>query len=287
MLPWDLLAGEIDVAFMLDTDILVRGNLDTLFKQMTHVECKGVWRGTGEFSLTEPRPAQTIKSAENNRCHGGGINGGAVLFKPSHDTFKYMSDALKRLYSPKDLCCAEQDFWSWFFGVHRGAKLGELDVSYNFQIHQLSLAVPQAHRDSRWMELVRKPEGIFIFHYSAVPKPSNLLVGNVEEESGYMDLRSCDAWVMQHEGVDVEKRAEVLATRVFESNAARRCLGWHRGKIPRLVDSILYDVAKDATVEYTTYWFNKAWPRLFLAVIDAIWTEKIQTMAHVNGVVLP
>ena len=61
MLIWTKLAGEIDVAFMLDTDILIRGNIDTIFKQMTHAESKGVYRGVGEFSLTEPRPPETIK----------------------------------------------------------------------------------------------------------------------------------------------------------------------------------------------------------------------------------
>ena len=97
MLPWKLLAKDIDVAFMLDTDILVRANCDSIFQQMTHCECKGVYRGIGEFSLTCPRQASTIKSAESYG-RGGGIHGGAVFCKPSEDTFKAMDIALKLLY---------------------------------------------------------------------------------------------------------------------------------------------------------------------------------------------
>jgi hypothetical protein len=53
MLPWDLLAKDIEVAFMLDTDILVRGNCDAIFQQMSNCECKGVFRGVGEFDLID------------------------------------------------------------------------------------------------------------------------------------------------------------------------------------------------------------------------------------------
>ena len=44
----------------------------------------------------------------------------------------------------------------------------------------------------------------FIFHYSAIPKPSELLVEEEEEE---------------HKHMRVEQRAELLASRVFDAMA--------------------------------------------------------------------
>ena len=150
MLPWKLLAGKISVALMLDTDTLVRRNIDYASKNLTHADRQGAYRGAGEWSLTTPRPSSTIKAAENQwgkvgpggRNTGGDINVGAVLMKPNVDTFNEMSDVLRHKHRPPDRTCAEQDFWPRPFAAHWHERLGELDASLNFQTHQPSLSVP-------------------------------------------------------------------------------------------------------------------------------------------------
>ena len=135
-----------------------------------------------------------------------------------------MSDVLSRKYKPLDRTCAEQDFWSWFFAVHWHERLGELDVSLNFQIHQLSVSVPDAPRGSRWMELARNPVGISIWHFSAIPKPSNLLIGNVVEEAGHMKMRKCDADITTDTNIDINTRVACSATRIYEHQLIPRML---------------------------------------------------------------
>ena len=86
---------------------------------------------------------------ENYWCHGGCINGGVVLFKPSVNTFDDMQCALKTIYQAKDKYCAEQDYFSWYYGVHHEGFLVQLDLAFNFQIHQLSFSAPSVQEDGR------------------------------------------------------------------------------------------------------------------------------------------
>ena len=80
----------------------------------------------------------------------------------------------------------------------------------------------------------------------------------------------------------VEQRAELLASRVFDAMAKRRmrCAGKKEGRLSQEVNDRLHDVAKKATVEYVTYWFDTVWPILFLGITNTIWTElSIATLA--------
>ena len=279
MLPWKLLSDEVDAALLLDTDLLIRNNIDTVFTQMSHADCCGVFRGSRDFDITKPRPASTIKSWENNRCKGGGINGGVVLFKPSTQTFKDMDHVLKKVYRAKDTTCAEQDFWSWYFGVYWEGSLGQLDVAYNFQIHQLSLSVPDARDDGRWMTLANSPENIYIYHFSAVPKPSNFLAGNVAEFAETCQIRPCFVNLIQNNGIEVEERAEYLASLVLDHHSRRR-EQFDKGRMHSERDELLYSMALYATNLYVSFWFDEAWPILFIVITDMV-TVKVFTNGNV------
>lgn len=288
MLPWKLLSDEVDAALLLDTDLLIRNNIDTVFTQMSHADCCGVFRGSRDFDITKPRPASTIKSWENTWCKGGGINGGVVLFKPSKRTFNDMDYVLKEKYRPKDTTCAEQDFWSWYFGVYREGSLGQLDVGYNFQIHQLSLSVPDAREDGRWLTLARSPENIYIYHFSAVPKPSNFLAGNVAAFIETCPIRPCFVNLMQNHGIEVERRAEILASLVFDHHSHRRDFfdiksGYSKkGRMDSERDELLYNMALYATNLYVSFWFDEVWPILFIVITDMV-TVKVFRNDNICG----
>ena len=61
---WDLLEDEFEAAILLDTDIIVAGSMDACFNLVQHADIAGCFRGLGNFSLSPPRPACTIKTAK-------------------------------------------------------------------------------------------------------------------------------------------------------------------------------------------------------------------------------
>ena len=91
---WDLLDDEFEAAILLDTDIIVAHSMDSCFNLVQHADIAGCFRGTGNFSLTSPRPSSTIKTHKKvakargkgktgGAGSGGGINGGVIVFKPN------------------------------------------------------------------------------------------------------------------------------------------------------------------------------------------------------------
>ena len=70
----------------------------------------------------------------------GGINGGLVLFEPSADTYKDMMDELHDFRLKTKM--AEQQFLSYYWG--RSGSWHAMHKKYNFQIHQLYFASPEA-----------------------------------------------------------------------------------------------------------------------------------------------
>ena len=96
---WELLADELDVAVLLDTDLLVQHCMDPVFSLVQNAGIAATFRGLGDFPLTEPRRADTIKTAarvqgkgrgKKGAGKGGGINGGVIVFKPNHETYGAM-----------------------------------------------------------------------------------------------------------------------------------------------------------------------------------------------------
>ena len=210
---------EVKVCVLLDTDILVRHNLDALFSEVSHVQLAACWRGNNDFFHTSPRSAHTIR---NHQCRlGGGINSGVMVLKPSQKTFADLT-AVLGTFDLKSFSKggAEQDYISEYFSFqcprchkHIGPKslrcqhcgermkndkdvmqIGGLDAGYNFQIHQMGLSYSRASIGSPLDKLICNPSAVSIFHMSAWPKPSHLILGQVSghQEPQWSCIREAD-----------------------------------------------------------------------------------------------
>ena len=58
-------------------------------------------------------------------------------------------------------------------------QIGSLDAGYKFQIHQMGLTRSQARKGSPLDKLIFNLSGVSIVHMSARPKPSHLILGQV------------------------------------------------------------------------------------------------------------
>ena len=87
-------------------------------------------------------------------------------------------------------------------------------------MHQLALTAVHDDDEGRWLSLVNRPDEIACFHFSAIPKPSNLLLGDITLEScGWLwkDFREHAEWYTDDDN-DLKDRATTMATQIFEYN---------------------------------------------------------------------
>ena len=67
------------------------------------------------------------------------------------------------------------------FGLEN--EIGQLDLAHNYQVHQISQTGVTDHDEGRWVSLAERPDQIRCYHFSAVPKPSHLMMGETNETS--------------------------------------------------------------------------------------------------------
>ena len=105
-----------------------------------------------------------------------------VVLKPDRRTFERMLNWIDSGgYKPPDNVGAEQNFISEYFGLSE--KLQQVDLSYNFQIHQLGLSAPGDAEEGRWTSLAKRFDEVIVHHFSAIPKPVHLLLGEINEKN--------------------------------------------------------------------------------------------------------
>ena len=66
------------------------------------------------------------------------------------------------------------------FGLEN--EIGQLDLAHNYQVHQISQTGVTDHDEGRWVSLAERPDQIRCYHFSAVPKPSHLMMGETNEK---------------------------------------------------------------------------------------------------------
>ena len=85
---------------------------------------------------------------------------------------------------------AEQEFLSYYWG--RSGDWHAMHKKYNFQIHQLYFASPEAppgqDRQSSFAYMVDHPQEIRVFHFSADQKPSDILINAMSSVQGWLTL---------------------------------------------------------------------------------------------------
>jgi hypothetical protein len=116
-------------ACTLDTDLYIRRSMDHAFNLVQFGKIAGAFRGFGNFSLKEPRPAASIKTADKIRGggNGGGVNGGCIVFNPDQETGEQLVEELQ-FYDPPDQTGGEQDYLSQYFGMKENIQ--QLDHSF-------------------------------------------------------------------------------------------------------------------------------------------------------------
>jgi hypothetical protein len=112
------------------------------------------------------------------------------------------------------------------------------------------------------MSLVQRPEEIKCVHFSALPKPGDLLLGNINEEScGHIwpwfenDMGECN-----DADRDLKGRAISMADKIFDYNDDRATHFGDRRSNEEVL--LLRNIAQDLTFEYCEYWFDVVWPNM-------------------------
>ena len=261
LLAWSWLAGEAEVVIMLDTDLYIQHSLDNAFYKVTHCNIAGAFRGRGDFRLDSPRPPSSIKTKENKdrgRHGGGGINGGVVVFRPNKQEADDMLRGLQT-YIPPDGSGGEQDYISQHLGLQQ--QIGQMDISMNFQVHQLALTGAHDSDEGRWVSLAERPAETDCLHFSALPTPSNILLGNVDEEScGWMweSFKEHAEWC-NDDCIPPGDRGEWMAKQIYNHNAQKSFLGTASAYRHKLFTTLAVDVTRG----YLSDWFDDSWPNLF------------------------
>ena len=153
---------QFEKIVLLDVDLLVRKNVDNLFKK----KAPCAMRRHANGSL--PDGARITK---------GSINAGVMVLQTSLEQYKKMMEHLritrrKAMRGEKQTKSnqPEQDYLSKFYG----RDWVNLGVEYNFQPHQLAFTDRRGLENCR--RLTMNVDHVIITHFSALPKPCSWLL---------------------------------------------------------------------------------------------------------------
>ena len=170
-----LLAKDFDLAVIIDTDTMAVQCMNELFWYQAPA---AVWRGTKTILSGQKRDERSYGTpgGKGGDRPLGGINGGLVLVRPSRQEFKEMLRHLET-YAGCGMG-AEQDFLTDFWKTRKG--IVGLPRRYNCQLHQIGLLGPEAPEDSvYWAMVSHHREEVANWHFSADPKPVDMLWGSI------------------------------------------------------------------------------------------------------------
>lgn len=159
---------DYDKVVLLDTDLLVRRNLDELFLRPV----PSALRRHAAASFEDGARIDGAEFFDANGHQTSGINAGVVVLKPSIDDFEVMCQEIADEAHPEHhrSRMPEQDYLTRFY-VDSWHALG---VHFNYQPHQL------AFTDRGGLEqcprLAADYGDVFVVHFSACPKPCDWLI---------------------------------------------------------------------------------------------------------------
>lgn len=187
---------EFEKILVLDIDIYVRGNVDDLFQLQAPAAMRRGIHGWKALKTGDSLDGRDFFMGSDysgwSWGQGTGINAGVMLLQPDLDVFHEMLGELSDPHHPEH-CVGngpEQDYLSRFWA---DAPWRHIGVEYNFQIHQMFLAlhpdrVASAHR----IRLLEEQSQIKIVHFSGDDraKPWRRILD--ESLSGYWPDRAKD-----------------------------------------------------------------------------------------------
>lgn len=167
---------EYDKILLLDSDLLVRDNLDELFElpapaAMARGPCNGYSHGQRIDGRRFFGGYQGLgEEAEYSWGQCTGINAGVMLLEPSLETLDLCMQEVADPLHPEHIRGSgpEQDYLSRFFA----SNWTHIGVAYNYQLHQMYFTVnPFVCENGDRTLFLRNPKSIKVFHYSSDPKP--------------------------------------------------------------------------------------------------------------------
>jgi len=159
---------EFKKIVLLDLDLLVRGNIDELFKR----KAPSAMRRHASADFVDGELISSLKFINERGFLISGINAGVMVMRPSRREFQQMLEEIEAENPPEHLKSGmpEQDFLTRFYKD----SWHHLSVRYNYQPHQL------AFTDRRGLErcerLTLEYADVSIVHFSASLKPRDLLI---------------------------------------------------------------------------------------------------------------
>ena len=153
---------------LMDSDLIVRENPDTLFNRPAPAACRRHPRGDHGDGLE----INGKDFFNHNRKQTGGINAGVVLLEPSAEDARRAFDELQSgiIPGPIPLNAPEQDYLTRFY-MH---KWKNLDITWNYQLHQIAFCARPGNEHCVRADLGY--EHIKIIHFSSAIKPRDYLV---------------------------------------------------------------------------------------------------------------
>ena len=149
---------------LLDTDMLVRRNIDNLFDRA----CPAAVRRHAGGNAKDGHLMDSRHFMDKHGRPKGGINAGVMVLRTSRREFNQMMQELQREHGQHMKSSApEQDFLSrWYL------YWNNLSIAYNYQVHQLALTARE-DLDDNCFRLDLDYMQVHVVHFSALPKPSS------------------------------------------------------------------------------------------------------------------
>ena len=209
---------------MLDADLLVRRNIDCLFKKNTPA---ALFRGASADYPDDTRIPRDRFFDHRGRLVSG-INAGVMVLKPSAEEFAAIIDDLtngKRRREHRSRM-PEQDYLTRFYA----GRWWSLGVNFNFQPHQVAFC------DRLGLERCRRVTidfgDVCIVHFSALPKPRDWFFCPEYNSMHRMTFARVVLWRHYWEGLWTDRRrwysshdVSVIEIQLFACTVAG-CLEW-------------------------------------------------------------
>ena len=152
---------------LLDTDLLFRFNNDHLFNR----QAPAALRRHASADFPDGQVMDQRSFFDQNGALTGGINAGVVLLEPKECHYCAMLETIREPREGRSSRMPEQDWLTEYFSSFGWRHLG---VTYNYQPHQIIFTNRKGLEDCT--RLKTNPENARIAHFSALPKPSHLVV---------------------------------------------------------------------------------------------------------------
>ena len=133
-------------------------------------------RGPKDSHTWGRRPERTYyKQQDGQELMLGGVNGGVVLLRPCREDLKEMLESMPAFQGRDE--GQNKIFMDGISDITSG-KFTESTKEVNAQLSQFIISAQMPEAESEWSELLQDPSKVVVYHFSAKPKPLDLMLGS-------------------------------------------------------------------------------------------------------------